>query len=103
MNSATIIAFFRQIFDEVSKEFTNLRADHAYHDATDLNMVRKNMFGGRRHGEPTVVTVGKLAQAAVGAAFASGLKSIEFGGDDGTVASTPTIESMLEVIDLETL
>ncbi len=167
-------AFFRQIFDEVSKEFTNLQADHAYVDATALNMVRKpwtfdvmvteNMFGdilsdlsagliggmgmapsadigdehavfqpchgsapdiagkglanpaamilsgammldwlGRRHSEPSAVMAGRLVQAAVDVAFASGLKSIEFGGNDGTVAIASTIESALEAIDLETL
>ena len=103
MKLATIVAFFRQIFDEVLKEFTNLRADQTDLVTTDLNMVRKFMLGGRRHSEPSAVAVDKVVLAAVDEAFAAGLNSIEFGGDDGTVATSPTIESMAEVIDLETL
>lgn len=166
-------AFFRQIFDEISKEFTNLQAHHAYVDATALDMVRKpwtfdvmvteNMFGdilsdlsagliggmgmapsadigdehavfqpchgsapdiagkglanptamilsgammlewlGRRHSEASAVKAGRLIQAAVDQAFASGLKSIEFGGDDGTVAIGVAIEAALDGLDLET-
>lgn len=48
-------AFFRRIFDEVAKGYPDLRADHAYVDATALWMVQKpwefdvlvteNMFG----------------------------------------------------------
>lgn len=48
-------AFFRKIFDERAKAFPDIRADHAYVDATALDMVRRpwaldvlvteNMFG----------------------------------------------------------
>ncbi|GAB5463254.1 MAG: isocitrate/isopropylmalate dehydrogenase family protein [Hoeflea alexandrii] len=48
-------AFFRQIFDDIATDFPDLRADHAYVDATALWMVQKpwdfdvlvteNMFG----------------------------------------------------------
>ena len=65
-------------------------------------MVRKIMFGGRRHRESFAVTAGKFMRAAVDA-FASRLNSIEFGGDDGTVAISSTTESMAEILDLETL
>ncbi|MEN9578894.1 MAG: hypothetical protein RJA70_1903 [Pseudomonadota bacterium] len=54
-NVFTSMAFFRKIFDERSKAFPDLVADHAYVDATALNMVKKpwdfdvlvteNMFG----------------------------------------------------------
>ena len=66
-------------------------------------MVCKIMFGGRRHSESSAVTVGQFMRAAIDGAFASGLNSIEFGGDVGTVAISSTIESMAEFIDLETL
>ncbi|GLQ55401.1 isocitrate/isopropylmalate dehydrogenase family protein [Devosia nitrariae] len=49
------MAFFRKIFDERSKGFGDIEADHAYVDATALNLVRRpwdldvivteNMFG----------------------------------------------------------
>lgn len=167
-------AFFREIFDQIAQEFTNLQARNAYVDATALEMVRKpwifdvmvteNMFGdilsdlsagliggmgmapsadigdehavfqpchgsapdiagqglanpaamvlsgammldwlGHRHSEKSAVKAGRLLQAAVDEAFASGLKSIEFGGNDGTVAIVSAIESALEQIDPETL
>lgn len=48
-------AFFRQIFDEISANYPDIRAEHAYVDAVALNLVRKpwdfdvlvteNMFG----------------------------------------------------------
>ena len=66
-------------------------------------MVRKFILGGRRHSEPSAVTVGKVVSAAVDEAFAAGLNSIEISGDDGTVTISSAIESKLEVIDLETL
>ena len=167
-------AFFREIFDEVAEEFTNLQAEHAYVDATALNLVLKpwtfdvmvteNMFGdilsdlsagliggmgmapsadigdehavfqpchgsapditghglanptamilsgammldwlGRRHSEPSAMKAARLIEAAVDDAFASGLKSIEFGGEDGTVAIATAVESALDRLDLETL
>ncbi len=167
-------AFFRDIFDQISKEFTNLQAHHAYVDATALDMVRKpwvfdvmvteNMFGdilsdlsagliggmgmapsadigddhavfqpchgsapdiagkglanpaamvlsgammldwlGHRHSEESAIRAGRLLQEAVDEAFASGLKSIEFGGKDGTAAIVSAIESALENIDPETI
>lgn len=49
------LAFFRKVFDERAKDFPDIRADHAYVDATALDMVRRpwaldvlvteNMFG----------------------------------------------------------
>jgi 3-isopropylmalate dehydrogenase len=49
------LAFFRKVFDERAKGFPDIRADHAYVDATALDMVRRpwaldvlvteNMFG----------------------------------------------------------
>ena len=167
-------AFFREIFDEIAEEFTNLQARHAYVDATALDMVRKpwvfdvmvteNMFGdilsdlsagliggmgmapsadigddhavfqpchgsapdiagkglanpaamvlsgammldwlGHRHAENSAIRAGRLLQTAVDEAFASGLKSIEFGGEDGTVAIVSAIESALDNIDPETI
>lgn len=54
-NVFTSMAFFRKIFNERAQRFPNLIADHAYVDATALNMVKKpwdfdvlvteNMFG----------------------------------------------------------
>lgn len=54
-NVFTSLAFFRKIFDERAKAFPDIRADHAYVDATALDMVRRpwaldvlvteNMFG----------------------------------------------------------
>ncbi len=48
-------AFFRKVFDEVAERYPDIRADHAYVDATALNFVRRpwdfdvlvteNMFG----------------------------------------------------------
>jgi 3-isopropylmalate dehydrogenase len=167
-------AFFREIFDEIAKEFTNLQARRAYVDATALEMVRKpwvfdvmvteNMFGdilsdlsagliggmgmapsadigdehavfqpchgsapdiagkglanpaamvlsgammldwlGHRHSEKSAIKAGRLVEAAVDEAFASGLKSVEFGGNDGTVSIVSAIESALDKIDPETI
>jgi 3-isopropylmalate dehydrogenase len=167
-------AYFREIFDEISNEFTNLQARRAYVDATALEMVRKpwvfdvmvteNMFGdilsdlaagliggmgmapsadigdehavfqpchgsapdiagkglanpaamvlsgammldwlGHRHSEKSAIRAGRLVQAAVDEAFASGLKSVEFGGNDGTVSIVSAIESALDKIDPETI
>jgi 3-isopropylmalate dehydrogenase len=54
-NVFTSFAFFRKVFDERAKAFPDIRADHAYIDATALDMVRRpwaldvlvteNMFG----------------------------------------------------------
>ncbi|UHD46387.1 isocitrate/isopropylmalate dehydrogenase family protein [Aureimonas altamirensis] len=54
-NVFVAMAFFRKIFDERSKGFAGVRADHAYVDAAALDMIRKpwefdilvmeNMFG----------------------------------------------------------
>jgi 3-isopropylmalate dehydrogenase len=54
-NVFTSFAFFRKIFDERASAFPDVRADHAYIDATALDMVRRpwaldvlvteNMFG----------------------------------------------------------
>ncbi len=167
-------AYFREIFDEIGREFTNLQARNAYVDATALDMVRKpwvydvmvteNMFGdilsdlsagliggmgmapsadigddyavfqpchgsapdiagkglanpaamvlsgammldwlGQRHSEKSAIKAGRLVQAAVDEAFASGLKSVEFGGNDGTVSIITAIESALETLDPEIL
>ncbi len=54
-NVFVAMAFFRKIFDERARKFPNLIADHAYIDATALDLIRKpwefdvlvmeNMFG----------------------------------------------------------
>lgn len=167
-------AYFREIFDEIAAEFTNLQARRAYVDATALELVRKpwvfdvmvteNMFGdilsdlaagliggmgmapsadigdenavfqpchgsapdiagkglanpaamvlsgammldwlGHKHSEEGAIRAGRLVQAAVDEAFSSGLNSVEFGGNDGTVAIVAEIESALGKLDPETL
>ena len=54
-NVFTSFAFFRRIFDEVATTYPDIEADHAYVDATALNLIRRpwdydvivteNMFG----------------------------------------------------------
>ncbi len=72
------MAFFRQVFDEVAREFPNVEADHVYVDAVTVYMVRRpsrfdvvvaeNMFGDILSdlGAATIGGMGLAPSADVG-------------------------------------